>query len=220
MGNAEFAIFPVYTGDDLKESDCTGGGNIPSDYVPDLGDEILTWRIACEDLGSIGDYDFNDIVFDVAYVAGEGSASVTAQSAGGTLAAYLCHETVGEIGEIHGLFGVDDITLMINTGVDVEWGGRNNYVGKTITISVPENFSMNENMGGFYLNIINGDKEIKTTVGPTAAGETPQMICVPSDWSWPTETVNIGVAYPDFGAWGSNYGNDSWYKNVITDYVY
>lgn len=220
VGEADFAIFPVYTGDNLKESDCTGEGNIPTDYVPDLGDEAQTWRVACEDLGSVGDYDFNDIVFDVSFVAGEGSATVTAQAAGGTLAAYLCHETAGEIGEIHNLFDLDDVTLMINTGVGIEWGGRNNFVGKTLTISVPEGFSMSDNMGGFYLTIVNGDKEIRTTVGPKAAGETPQMICVPSDWRWPTETINIGVAYPNFGVWGSNYGNGSWYMTVVTDYVY
>ena len=220
VGESNFAIFPAYEGNDLTQSECTGRGNIPNDYGPTVDDEVQTWRVACEDLGSIGDYDFNDIVFDVAYVAGESTATITAQAAGGTLAAYLCHETAGQIGEIHWMFEFDDITLMINTGVDHEWGGRNNFKGKTISIPVSTDFSMANNMGGFYLEIVNGDKKVNTTVGPKAAGETPQMICVPSDWRWPTETVNIGVAYPDFGAWGSNYGNDSWYKTAIADYIY
>lgn len=223
VGEADFAIFPVYKGDDLRESDCTGAGNIPNDYVPDLGDESITWRVACEDLGSVGDYDFNDIVFDVAYVAGEDTAYVTAVAAGGTLRTHLCNKLSSTtLGEIHKMFEINDITKMINTGVSVEWNGLNNYVGKTIAIDVPADFSMSDDMGGFYLQIENGDGKVysEVKIEPCESGNIPQMICVPSDWRWPTETVNIGLAYPDFGLWGQNYGNNTWYNKVETEYVY
>ncbi len=222
VGEADFAIFPVYKGDELKESDCTGGGNIPDAYVPDLGDESITWRLACEDLGSVGDYDFNDIVFDVTYVAGDDTAYVKPVAAGGTLRTHVCNRVANmTLGEIHELFGFDDITLMINTGVAYDWNGRNGFEGKTIKMKVPTNYSVSENMGGFYLLIENGNNTIyDVQIEPKESGNIPQMICVPSDWRWPTETVNIGLAYPDFGLWGQNYGNGTWYNTVETEYVY
>lgn len=225
VGEADFAIFPVYTGDELKESDCTGGGNIPNDYGPTTEDTAQSWIVACEDLGSVGDYDFNDVVFEVKYVGGSTKADVTALAGGGTLAAYIHRmESQGNstvVGEIHDMFGFDDITLMVNTGVDYEWNGRNGFKGKTVTIDVPSTFSMSENMGGFYLLIKNGDGEWEeSNIGPST-GTPPQMICVPSSWRWPQEVVRINEAYPDFGAWGSGYDTDGvWCSNIVLDKVY
>lgn len=220
VGESKFAIFPAYKGEELEKADCTGKGNIPTDYVPEQNDEAQTWIVACEDLGAVGDFDFNDIVFSVSHVAGVDTAYVTALAAGGTLSATLCHKTVGELGEMHSFFGFEDITLMINTGVGYEWNGRNNYKGVTKAIKVPVDFSMSANMGGFYLKIYNGDKEVETEIGPSQ-GTAPQMICAPENWKWPLELENIGDAYPDFGTWGAGYDpNGEWYKNGIAEKLY
>lgn len=56
-----------------------------------------SWIIACEDLGDCHDFDFNDVVFGVEHVAGNGdgtiqgetTATITALAAGGTLPVYL-----------------------------------------------------------------------------------------------------------------------------------
>lgn len=223
VGESNFAIFPVYKGDEIAESDCTGKGNIPNNYGPPEDDKAQTWRLACEDLGSVGDYDFNDIVFDVTYVAGDDTAYVKPVAAGGTLRTHVCNRVAKNmiLGEIHELFGFDDITLMINTGVAYDWNGRNGFEGKTIKMKVPTNYSVSENMGGFYLLIENGNNTIyDVQIEPKESGNIPQMICVPSDWRWPTETINIGTAYPEFGLWGQNYGNGTWYNTVETEYVY
>lgn len=220
VGESNFAIFPAYKGEELEKTDCTGKGNIPTDYVPEQKDEDQSWIVACEDLGAVGDFDFNDIVFRVSHIAGNDTAHVQALAAGGTLQAVLCHETAGELGEIHSFFGFADVTMMINTGVGYNWNGRNNYNGQVIDIKVPADFTMATNMGGFYLKIYNGDKEVETEIGPSQ-GVAPQMICAPGDWKWPLEVVSIGDAYPGFGEWGSGYeAGGTWYEGGVEEILY
>ena len=220
VGESKFAIFPAYKGDELEKADCTGRGNIPTNYVPEQKDDTQSWIVACEDLGAVGDFDFNDIVFRVSHLAGNDTVHIQALAAGGTLQAVLCHETAGELGEIHGLFGFTDVTMMVNTGVGYNWNGRNNYNGKVIDIKAPTDFTMATNMGGFYLKIYNGDKEVETEIGPSQ-GVAPQMICAPGDWKWPLEVVNIGDAYPGFGEWGAGYeAGGTWYEGGVAENLY
>ena len=211
VGESDFAIFPAYKGDDLEKSDCTGHGNIPDDYVPETPAEGIQWIIASEDLGSIGDYDFNDIVFSITYVSGKDTAIVHALAAGGTIPAnvYVNNELIGEI---HGLFGFDDTSKMINTlEEDMESGSV--FEGMVKKIKVPTDFSISSSdMGKIRIDIINGDGNVKTAIAPTQ-GSAPQMICVPAPWKWPVEYTSIGAAYPKFGLWGAGYNTGvDWYS--------
>ena len=215
VGESDFAIFPAYKGDDLERSDCTGHGNIPDDYVPPTPENGIVWIIASEDLGSIGDYDFNDIVFSVTYVAGKDTAIVQALAAGGTIPAnvYVNGELIGEI---HGLFGFDDTSKMINTlEEDLESGST--YQGMVKKIIVPTDFSIStSDMGKIRIDVMNGDGQVKTAVAPSQ-GTAPQMICVPAPWKWPVEYISIGAAYPMFGAWGAGYHEGAeWYNSPIS----
>lgn len=185
---------------------------IPDVVVPEepVETESMSWIIACEDLGSVGDYDFNDVVFSVSHVSGEDKAVVTPLAAGGTLPAKILHGGK-EIGEIHALLGGgSDTSTMINTS---SW----RKAGKPITITVGADFTMSSsNMGGFSLKIGDGT----ATITAPGKGKAPQMICVPGDWQWPTERTSIVSAYKGFGEWGANYGTskDWWQKptgNVI-----
>lgn len=181
-----------------------------------------SWIVACEDLGSVGDYDFNDIVFKVEYVSGATTATLTPLAAGGTLFAdlYLGSE---RIGEIHQLFGENDFTKMINTGVIEEYNGLTLGNGSPKTLTVPSNFSMSTNMGGFSIKVVNGDNQVKTSVTAPGVGEVPQMICVPDGWRWPTELTNIGDAYPKFKDWSQDSStNTTWYNEPTTEegYIY
>ncbi|MCD7926166.1 MAG: DUF4842 domain-containing protein [Bacteroides sp.] len=186
------------------------------DTAPDVVDpekplekESMSWIIACEDLGSVGDYDFNDVVFSVSHVSGESTAVVTPLAAGGTLPAKILYGGK-EIGEIHELLGGSNTSTMINTS---RWG----KAGNPITITVGADFTMSSgDMGGFSLKIGDGT----ATITAPGKGKAPQMICVPGDWQWPTERTSIVVAYKGFGEWGANYGTsqDWWQKptgNVI-----
>ena len=215
VGESDFAIFPAYKGDDLEKSDCTGRGNIPDDYVPPTPENGIVWIIASEDLGSIGDYDFNDVVFSVTYVAGKDTAIVQALAAGGTIPAnvYVNGELIGEI---HGLFGFDDTSKMINTlEEDLETGSL--YQGMVKKIIVPTDFSIStSDMGKIRIDVMNGDGQVKTAVAPSQ-GTAPQMICVPAPWKWPVEYISIGAAYPMFGAWGAGYHEGAeWYNSPIS----
>ncbi len=169
------------------------------------------WIFACEDLGGVGDFDFNDIVFKVAYAAGETSATVTPLAAGGTLEANIMFGSQN-LGEIHELLG-GSVGTMINTGMGATGTGR------SVSVQVGEGYSISENFGGFSLQIVKEDGTTTVDITAPGQGEAPQMICVDAPWAWPKETVSIVKAYPGFGEWGANYSNNSWVNSKNSDYV-
>ena len=71
-----------------------------------------TLRVLGEDLtfgeDADADFDFNDVVFDVAIENGE--TWIRLQAAGGTLPLYI------DTKEVHALFGLNNTTTMVNTG--------------------------------------------------------------------------------------------------------
>lgn len=190
---------------------------VPPVVVPDPNPTptpgAQSWLLACEDLGNTDDFDFNDIVFSVSHVAGTTEATVTPLAAGGTLEAHIYYGNQ-DLGEIHQLLGQSGYTIT-NTN------GSKGTAGEARKITVPENFSMTENMGGFKVSIKRNEKEMVTINAPEN-GTAPQMICIDNstNWAWPIERTNISEAYPDFGEWGANYStNPEWYKSPLNDKV-
>ena len=190
--------------------------NIGPDSDPDPVPETTPqWIIACEDLGSTEDYDFNDIVFGVTHKAGETTATITPMAAGGVYKAEIYYNDV-YIGEIHELLGhsvkEDGKYPMINTGVT-----KDN--GKTVqTINVPSDFTISEGMGGFNIKVtIPQEGEEATGLGGqavriwgTTKGNAPQMFMLEGTWKWPKEKQNIENAYPNFAKWNNNHQNYDW----------
>lgn len=178
---------------------------------PTIIDEDATlaeWILACEDLGSVDDFDFNDVVFKVSHVSGQPKAEVTVLDAGGTLPATIyCGDN--KIGEAHSLLGVASNVMTTQTGANAS---------EPIEIDVPADFSIANNMGGFKIYVTK-DQTSVTSVNAPGKGEVPQIICVPATWKWPKERVNISDAYPLFGEWGSNWQNSTWYENCVDDKV-
>lgn len=175
----------------------------------DLPTEATSWIVACEDLGSADDYDFNDVVFSVSHVAGQTTATVTPLAAGGVLPSYLWHDGVS-FGEIHQLIdpNATEPFKMINTFY-------RGTPGQPITINVDEDFTMSNEMGKFSI-YVKGEQSI--TIGAPTKGSVPQMICVPSEWVWPLERVSIEKAYPLFGSWSQSAGtNTSWYTEFVQE---
>lgn len=169
---------------------------------PDKPAPPATWIVACEDLGSTGDYDFNDVVFGVSYVSGTKEATVTPYAAGGTLAATIYCGTQS-VGEIHDLLELSSTKTMINTY-------KRETEGKPVSVPVGSDFSMSSSMGTFSLAIEGNDAKIASP----GTGKVPQMICVPGEWAWPTERTNITAAYPGFGEWGANYNSSKdWWQS-------
>ena len=216
IGGAPIYINPD-SNKDIRVSECTGIGNTPVDNGPIVEDKPQSWTVACEDLGSIGDFDFNDVVFKVSHVSGSREITVTPLAAGGTMTVNLYHGSQ-LLGEIHNLLGVDDVTKMINTGLEGEKGFTSN-VSESKTLTVSGSFTMTDNMGGFRLEILNGQGRFAAEIQGPENGDSPQMICVPGDWRWPREWQKISDAYPDFVNWNST-NNAEWYKNSNSEYIY
>lgn len=148
-------------------------------------------RIICEDLGTIGDFDFNDLVFD-AYVETDWStgsakytAIITVRAAGGTMPIYIGDK------EIHEAFGVE-ATTMVNTNAT-------NGASKPVVV--------------FRVPVSSNDlNQISIKVQGTEAqysldapqGDAPQKICVKPSFKWCDERVNILTAYPGFADYSQN----------------
>ena len=85
-------------------------------------------------------------------------------------------------------------------------------------VTVPENFTITNNMGGFSI-IVNSKDNSAVLIKAPSAGAAPQMFCVPSTWAWPTERTKIQDAYPNFANWSADSNNIEWYNNATAGKV-
>lgn len=176
-------------------------------------DGILTdvsRTIICEDLGSIGDFDYNDAVFDVTIYSNQtgNHAKITLKAAGGTLKL-----TVGDR-EIHEALLNDGKTYengsypMINTGAGVE------AAPVEFTYDFPDNVKSN-----FINNIpvVVTYKDGSTKTLEATKGQAPEKIAVLKGFEWPSEKQSIKSKYSHFkdyvedttGEWNA----PKWYEN-------
>ncbi|MBD9092413.1 MAG: hypothetical protein EGQ20_07790 [Bacteroides oleiciplenus] len=148
-------------------------------------------RIMAEDLGEVGDFDFNDVVFDAAIVEG-GDAVITLLAAGGTLPLYIGGESAAN--EVHNRFGVSTGT-MVNTAV-----GKHQNIPPVIF-----------RLAGYANKTI---VDIPITVnGITLKAETgkaPGKLSVPTTVDWANETQAIDNRYPKFKDYVNNPEIDWW----------
>lgn len=169
--------------------------------------------IACEDLGSTGDYDFNDIVFKVFYALGNDYITFTPLAAGGIYAANVLHNGTS-IGEIHNLLNGTSAANgrypLLNTSSYTQ--------SSTVSqIDISEGFSITESMGGFSI-VVTG-RESTITIHAPNAGTAPQMMCLPGDWKWPKEYTDIRTAYPNFKSWSEDSESTDWINTVTSGSV-
>lgn len=183
-----------------------GGGNFTPNYI----------YYAFEDLGTIGDFDFNDVVIRVSAPV-EGQSTVQIVAAGGTMETYVTYgkgENPTRLGaEVHAAMGENTVSKMINTsGVDTE------KFANLGTIQLAADADLTQLPLGIQV-IGNNGQTIRVTRSVEGNGRAPLVIVVSGNdegkWFWPTEKTNIVVAYEDFGAWGANVSsNPDWYKNA------
>ena len=176
----------------IESSKCNPGfkGKTPDpDPDPDPTPNI---RVIAEDLtvDEKGDFDFNDVVFDVILNYPAGKTTIILQAAGGTLPL-----TVGGQ-EVHHEFGVDT-NVMVNT--------KNNSVERNpakfvldIQYSNANDIPVRVQKNGSWL-----DLEAKR-------GRVPSKIGVKPTYNWCDEREDILDKYPDFGKWVKNE-NIEWY---------
>lgn len=138
-------------------------------------------RIIAEDLGESDDFDFNDVVFDVA--TNGGSTIVTLQAAGGTIPLYI--QVGNDQREVHQLFDVP-VTTMVNTGALAKAPVMYRVAG-TGSIEI----LVESQTAGIYK--LKGD-----------IGKAPQKIAVPTTYQWTKERESIETKYPKFSSWVGN----------------
>lgn len=206
VGEASLSI-PGNDYTNIEDADCAGKGNTPDNNIEPTPTNAMTWTLAYEDLGSIGDFDFNDVVLRVSHVSGENDAAIILCAAGGTLATDIYYDNT-YLGEVHQKFNVSS-TVMVNTG-----GISRDFVelGKP---EVGPNFSLSKQGGKFRIMVTKQDHTTTDIALPSGAGEVPQVICVDGKWAWPAEATSIDKAYEKFGKWGANYiENPNWHDTV------
>lgn len=175
-----------------------------------------SWIIACEDLGSVGDYDFNDAVFSVSHVGGSDQLTVTPLAAGGTYPIKLLYndQPVGNGNDFHQLIDGNankqgDLWKPINADTK-------GTAGNSIIISnVPQNYSINQH--GFSVEVEKNEGTsitIKQSMVNDKEQKAPQMLILPGNWIWPKESMPIHSGYPRFAQWNADQQqNTDWYTN-------
>lgn len=158
-------------------------------------------RVFAEDLGTIGDWDFNDVVFDVTK-----DNKVVLQAAGGTLPLYLVWKD--EKKEVHEAFGVPT-TTMVNTHAS-----SNGVDGKT-PVTLWSNFYEDASAIKIYVVENGEEREITAITGQPAA-----KFAVKEAIDWQVEGVKITGKYPNFSKYVKDtsyeaiwYLDNTWYLN-------
>ena len=165
----------------------------PEDKVKEQG------RIICEDLGGIGDFDFNDVVFD-ATIYESGKTEITVQAAGGELPISVAGKDISSV-----------MGYMVNT---IEGGPTHepytfvsDYTYNSL-IDIPILVFHRDAAHHMYVT------ELKAEMG-----SAPQKICVPTTFKWCKEhnEHSIDKAYKGFTTW-VNEGQE-WYNTDTPEEV-
>ena len=152
-------------------------------------------RVFCEDLGTIGDFDFNDVVFD-ARIYADGNIDIQVLAAGGKLPISVAGTPI-------------IIGQMTNTGVNA--GGTQNIHIDPVN-GKPKYATIKD-----IPIVVSGNNEATYALG-APEGEAPQKICVPIGTRWVDEYVNIKNAYPKFTDWVQDESVKFW-EQPVAKYV-
>jgi len=169
------------------------------------------------------DYDFNDLVLQVSAIHEIDDTTYTCYlsiaAVGTELNTFLLYngEQIGD--EIHARMDIDE-KKTVNTSGKVTQEPR--YLGE-LTFKTP-NVDITSLPFSLHTTIPNGSGEEYIT--PESYKPAPLYIVVSGDtygkWRWVREGGNIGLAFPDFGLWGTNQQTATdWYQstNAISNYI-
>jgi hypothetical protein len=152
-------------------------------------------RIICEDLGAIGDWDFNDVVFDA--LIQNGKTYIKLLAAGGTLVLTVAGK------EVHNEFGVPTST-MVNT---------NNGTVRKDPVEFEIDFEyLSYNDIPVIVRSKNGANVYTTYELKTKIGAAPQKIAVGTDFQWCDERESIETKYPSFKTYVGDPTLSDWWK--------
>ena len=160
----------------------------PIDRVKEEG------MIICEDLGTIGNFDFNDVVF-YAKVWESGKADIEILAAGGTLDIEVAGVKIGDV-----------MGKMVNTSLKsvptYSFTAANTY---NSLIEIPIVVSKTDAAG----NVTSYELSAQM-------GKAPQKICVPKGFRWCKEYKSLAEAYTGFKDWTSGK-SDTWANGTFVE---
>ena len=192
-------------------------------YIPENPDPdpVMYYYYAFEDLGTINDFDFNDVVIRVS-APNNGTSTVQLMCAGGTMSTKVTYGTGSNVrtlcDEVHAAFGISNIKTMINTGAGAE-------ATFPVSLGTIENLNAQTDMSRLPFGITcqgNEGQVIRVENSVANNGKAPLVIVVngypegedAGKWFWSREYINIVNPYEQFGAWGANIqSHPNWYWN-------
>jgi hypothetical protein len=204
-----------------EASSCAQVVSVPVDNGGDTDDDEYDYcYYAYEDLGSIGDFDFNDVVLRVSKTETEYQYKVEIVAAGGMLPVAVYFEGTELWDDIHGANGFNDSNV-INVGAKK----KSNYPTTYITSTKQEAFNQ---LSTLIISVSESNSTNLTleplTVNPiTEMGAAPQCLIIPAGWGWPTEYTNLtwvhSVEGHSFAEWAQDKTKATdWYKYISEDY--
>ena len=202
-----------YVGFDFEAAGQNANEQVDRDYIyndwivkivparkKQISHDNWTGRIFCEDLGAIGDFDFNDVVFD--YDFADGATYIRLLAAGGTLPLYI-----GDV-EVHEAFGVN-VGDMVNTGDGPQKA--------PVILKLDTNYGW---AGGIPITVYDEEAEINDKTQSSHVrtlvankGEAPQKLCVEGVFpEFSPEHINIGDTYSLFQNYIQDHNVQWWVK--------
>ena len=168
--------------------------------VEDLIDSSL-------DIVDVSDWDFNDAVFDVAFVRQQPSdnqphhdyAVITLWAAGGTKNLYIGGQ------EVHALFK-KDVSKMINTNAN---NGVDGLAPVIFRVDLGETTDWNKKF-----NAIDIETKVNSTELNATQGDATQKFAVPVGTKWMKERKIITGSYTKFQEYVLNNSPQDWYNTV------
>lgn len=191
-----------------SETGCTATWKVPGDDPVIPTNDI---RIMVEDLSAAedGDFDFNDVVFDVKFTS-ETTADVTLIAAGGTLPLTVAGE------EVHAKFGNYSTNTMINTNASAVAAKANAAAGKNLYAAVDGVARVTFPVSGINKANNGNDIVVKVQKGgewytiEAKKGEPAAKFGCDPKVSHVSEQVSFKSVYDKFTGWVQNK-NVQWY---------
>ena len=190
----------------IPETNCNPG--YEGEDIIDSGNDI---RIMVEDLSAAedGDFDFNDVVFDVKFTS-ETTADVTLIAAGGTLPLTVAGQ------EVHAKFGNYSTNTMINTNAAAVAAKANAAAGKTLYAAVDGVAPVTFQVTGINRDNKGNDIVVKVqkggewyTIEAKKGMPAAKFGCDPKV-NYVNEQISFKAVYDKFTGWVQNM-NVQWY---------
>lgn len=172
----------------IPRTDCSPGYNGGGGGGGEDNSDPNVVRVIAEDLtwgSENGDFDFNDVVFDVKLINNNTQVQITLKAAGGTLPLYVAKQ------EVHDAYGVSR-TTMVNTG-------------RGVSISRDPVFTIENTFNSTDVNVVAGaiPVEVQKLVNGTSTlvelfapqGKAAAKVAVGNDYIWCDERESIDDRY-------------------------